>query len=89
MLAATRKIALCISCTYWEPAYTALLEDESLNIQIFLPGSMDEQAEEVADKKFGKESMNQLYLRDFSSMPVHSAKEKEEPKDDPNQLSLF
>ena len=63
--------------------------DESLNIQIFLPGSMDEQAEEVADKKFGKESMNQLYLRDFSSMPAHSAKKKEEPKDDPNQLSLF
>ena len=50
---------------------------------------MDEQAEEVADKKFGKESMNQLYLRDFSSMPAHSAKKKEEPKDDPNQLSLF
>ena len=63
--------------------------DESLNIQIFLSGSMDEQAEEVADKKFGKESMNQVYLREDSDRVKPAKKPRPMLKNDPNLLSLF
>lgn len=79
----------------WDSRYYAgdwfekFVIDELLNMQILLPCSIEEQAQEVSGKTFGQEGMDQLYLRDFSSMPAHSAKEKKEPKDDPNQLSLF